>query len=258
MLDPRRVYVQLRWLAAKLLMDIDTRAAAQPLRPHMPTEQDLVRKLRFATFLGRHGFDDGYPFALEHLSERRYLEGALEAIAGIAKPGTAKQLLDIYARSNDRDWKRAAVRGLGLLRYAAFAEELRALTRDPKHPLAAAALLARADLGDVDVIELLPAALASRSETVVIAAARAAAKLLPKGQGQGSPIEEAIRTALATLARNPGATETVRSKALEALAVAEDDRLDEVLVAMLRDIHLEQTSLLPRVRELLRARKVRM
>ena len=258
MLDPRRVYVQLRRLAADLLMDIDTRAAAQALRPHMPTEQNLVRKLRFAGFLGRHGFDDGYPFALEHLSERRYLEGALEAIAGIAKPGTAQQLLDIYARSNDRDWKRAAVRGLGLLRHAAFAEELGALTREPRHPLAAAALLARADLGDADVIELLPAALASRSETVVIAGARAAARLLPKGPGQDSPIEEAIRTALATLARNPGATEAVRSKALEALAVAEDDQLDEVLVAMLRDIRLEQTNLLTRVRELLRARKVRM
>lgn len=258
MLDPRRVYVRLRGLASELLMEIDTRAAAQALRPHMPTEQHLVRKLRFAAFLGRHGFDDGYPFALEHLSEPRYLEAALEAIAGIAKPGTAEQLLDIYARSNDRDWKRAAVRGLGLLGHAGFAEQLGALTRDPKHPLAAAALLARADLGEVEVLELLPAALASRSEAVVIAAARAASRLLPKGQGQGSRNEETIRAALATLARNPEATEAVRSKALEALAVAEDNRLDEVLAAMLRDVRLERTDLLTRVRELLRARKVRM
>lgn len=71
-------------------------------------------------------------------------------------------------------------------------------------------------------------------------------------------IEDAIRAALATLARSPEATQAVRSRALEALAVAEDDRLDDVLVAMLRDIRLEQTSLLTRVRELLRARKVRM
>ena len=254
MLDPRRV--RLRRLAAELLMEIDTKAAAQALRPHMPTERNLVRKLRFAAFLGRHGLDDGYPFAIEHLSERNFLEAALEAIAGIAKPGTAEQLLDIYASSNDSGWKRAAVRGLGLLGHAAFAEELVALTRDRKHPLAAAALLARADLGDVDVIELLPAALASRSEAVVIAAARAAARLLPEGDGQGN--EEAIRTALAALARDAAATEAVRRKALEALVVAEDDRLDEVLTAMLRDIRLEGTEFLTRVRELLRDRKVRM
>lgn len=256
MLDPRRA--QLRRLAAELLMDIDTIAAAEALRPHVPTELNLARKLRFAAFLGRHGFDDGYPFAIEHLSERGYLETALEAIAGIARPGSAEQLLEIYASSNDRGWKRAAVRGLGLLRHAAFADELVALTRDQKHPLASAALLARADLGDVDVIELLPAALASRSEALVIAGARAAAKLLPNGDGQAQQTEAAIRAALATLARDPDATHAVRRNALEALVAAEDDQLNEVLTAMLRDIRLERTDLLTRVRELLRDRKVRM
>lgn len=256
MLDPRRV--QLRRLATELLMDIDTKAAAQALRPHVPTELNLARKLRFAAFLGRHGFDDGYPFAIEHLSERGYLEAALEAIAGIAKPGTAEQLLEIYSSSNDSAWKGAAVRGLGLLRHAAFADELEALTRDPKHPLAAAALLARADLGDVDVVELLPAALESRSEALGIAGARAAARLLPKGDGEGNQIEESIRAALATLSKDSEATKAVRRNALEALVVAEDDRLDEVLTAMVRDIRLERTDLLTRVRELLRDRKVRM
>ena len=256
MLDPRRV--QLRRLATELLMDIDTKAAAQALRPHLPTELNLARKLRFAAFLGRHGFDDGYPFAIEHLSERGYLEAALEAIAGIAKPGTAEQLLDIYSSSNDSAWKGAAVRGLGLLGHAAFADELETLTRDLKHPLAAAALLARADLGDVDVVELLPAALESRSEALGIAGARAAARLLPKGDGEGNQIEESIRAALATLSKDSEATKAVRRNALEALVVAEDDRLDEVLTAMLRDVRLERTDLLTRVRELLRDRKVRM
>ncbi len=254
MLDPR--HVGLRRLATELLMEIDTPGAAQALRSHLSTEPDLLRKLRFAAFLGPHGFDDGYPFALEHLSEPRYLEAALEAIAGIARPGTAEQLLDIYASSNDSGWKRAAVRGLGLLGHATFASELTALTRDPKHPLAAAALLARADLGDVDVIELLPAALASRSEAVVIAGARAAARLLPQEHGQGNEVEEAIRGAVVALATDPEASEAVRRNALEALVAAEDGRLDELLTAILRDIRIEQTDLLARVRELLRARNV--
>ena len=251
-------HFRLRRLATELLMEIDTGTAAQALRPHISTERNLVQKLRFAAFLGRHGFDDGYPYALEHLSDPGYLEAALEAIVGIAKPGTVEQLLDLYASSNDRDWKRAAVRGLGLLGHAAFAEELVALTRDRQHPLAAAALLARADLGDIDVIELLPAALASRSEASVTAGARAAIRLLPKEHGLGDQIDETIRTALATLARDPEATEAVRRYALEALVVVEDDRLDEVLVAMLRDVRLEQTELLVRVRELLRTGKVEM
>ena len=255
-LDPR--HFRLHSLASELLMKIDTGAAAQALRPHISTERNLVRKLRFAAFLGRHGIDDGYPYAIEHLSDPGYLEAALEALVGIAKPGTAEQLLDLYASSNDSDWKRAAVRGLGLLGHAAFAEELVALTRDGQHPLAPAALLARADLGDVDVIELLPAALASRSEASVTAGARAAARLLPKEHGLGDQIDETIRAALATLARDPDAAEAVRRYALEALVVAEDDRLDEVLIAMLRDVHLEQTELLIRVRELLRTRKVGM
>jgi len=92
----------------------------------------------------------------------------------------------------------------------------------------------------------------------VIAAARAAARLLPEGDGQGDRVEEAIRAALATLSRNPEVTEAVRRNALEALVVAEDDQLDEVLTAMLRDTRLERTDLLTRVGELLRARMVIM
>ena len=256
MLDPR--HVRLRGLATELLMEIDTSTAAQALRPHISTERNLARKLRYAAFLGRHGFDDGYPFALEHLSDPGYLEAALEAIASIAKPGTAEQLLDLYASSNDSGWKRAAVRGLGLLGHVPFAEDLVALTRDRQHPLAATALLARADLGDVDVIELIPTALTSRSEAFVIAGARAAVRLLPKEHGLDSRIDETIRAALATLASDPEATEAVRRYALKALVIGEDDRLDEVLIAMLRDVRLEQTDLLTRVRELLRTRKVGM
>ena len=98
----------------------------------------------------------------------------------------------------------------------------------------------------------------SRSEALVIAGARAAVRLLPKGDAQGNRTEEAIRTSLATLARGPDANEAVRRNALNALVVAEDDRLDEVLTAMVRDTRLERTDLLTRVRELLRDRKVTM
>lgn len=256
MLDPR--HQRLRRLAADLLMEIDTKAAAQALRPHMPDETDLAYKLRLAAFLGGHGFDDGYPYAIEHMSDPRYLEAAVNAVATIEKSGSANQLLDIYRNSNDLDWKRAAIRALGLLRHTAFQDELMVLTRDQAHPLAPSALQARADMGDLNVIELLPAALSSRSEAVAVAAARAAASVLQQQRGQGGRNEADIRATLATLAQDPVAVQTVRRHALEALVVAEDPQLNEVLIAMVRDIQIEQSNLLTRVRELLRELNVRM
>ncbi len=256
MLDPR--HQRLRRLAADLLMEIDTKAAAQALRPHLADETDLAYKLRIAAFLGHHGFDDGYPYALEHMSDPRYLEAAVEAVAATNKSGSAEQLLDIYTNSNDLGWKRAAVRALGLLGHTPFQDELMVLTRDLFHPLAPPALLARADMRDLKVIELLPAALLSRNEAVVVAAARAAAKLLPQQRDREGRAEEVIRTALATLAQDPEAVHAVRIHALEALVAAEDPRLHNVLVAMVRDIQFEQTTVLVRMRELLRELKVRM
>jgi hypothetical protein len=256
MLDPR--YQRLRRLAADLLMEIDTKPAAQALQPHLADEAELAYKLRLAAFLGRHGLDDGYPYALEHMSDPRYLEAAVEAVAAIKKSGSADQLLDIYRNSNDLGWKRAAVRALGLLGHAQFQDELRVLTRDLQHPLAPPALLARADMGDAAVIEDLPAALSSRNEKVVVAAARAAAKLLPQRRGQGSRADASIRTTLATLAQDPEAAREVRRHALEALVATQDQQLDKVLVDMVRDIRVEKNGLLTRVRELLRELNVRM
>ncbi|HZD53089.1 MAG TPA: hypothetical protein VE175_08580, partial [Woeseiaceae bacterium] len=226
MLDPRQP--ELRRGAANLLMAIDTRAAARALKSHLAEEPGLEYKLKLAGFLGRHGFDDGYAYALEHMSDPRYLEAAVKAIAAIAKPGSTNQLLEIYRTSNDLAWKRAAVRALGLLRYQPFSNELTDLTRDLEHPLAAAALQARADLGDEPVAELLPAALASRSESVVVAAARSAGTLLSQAGAREARAKE-ILAALRTLALDADAAQSARHHALEALISAEDRQLDRVL-----------------------------
>ena len=130
------------------------------------------------------------------------------------------------------------------------------LTRDLSHPLAPPALQARADLGDTQVLGLLPAALTSRNEAIVIAAARAAATLLPQQVNEQTQAAADIRRALAAFASDPEAALAVRQYALEALTAAEDPQLDRILVAMARDSRLEQTELLGRVRELMRERKV--
>jgi hypothetical protein len=255
MLDPR--HSRLHRLAADLLVKIDTKAAAEAIRPHLAGETDLAYKLLLAAFLGRHGLDDGYTYALEHMSDLHYLEASIEALGAIRKPGSAEQLLDIYRNSNDLRWKRAAVRGLGAVGYEPFRDELMELTQDLAHPLAASALLARADLGDQDLIEDLPAVLSSRSESVAIGGARAAGKLLPQ-DGRGGRAASVVRADLATVAKDPEATLELRRQALEALVVSEDPRLDEVLVALIRDRRIEQSNLLPRTRELMRERRVRI
>lgn len=250
-LDPREP--RLRRLTSNLLMEIDTKEAAEALRPHLAEEIDLAYKLRISAFLGRHGIRDGYSYALEHMSEPAHLEDAVQALAAIGNPGSTGQLRGIYENSNDLDWQRAAIRALGLLGDEALREELEALTQELSHPLAPAALIARADLGDASVIRFLPAALSSRSEELAVAGAKAAARLLPL-QGEASAGE--IRASLRQLASDPQADLAVRRQALEALLVAGDSHFDQVLGAMIRDIRIEQSELLERVRELLRARNV--
>ena len=254
MLDPRQQV--LRRMATDLLMEIDTRDAARAVQPHLAEETDLDYKLTLAAFLGRHGFDDGYPYALEHMSDRRYLEAAVVAIAAIRKSGSADQLIDIYRNSNDAGWKQASVRALGLLGHEPIKDELIVLTDDLSHPLASPALQARADLGDTLVLGLLPTALSSRNETVVIAAARAAATLLPQQVNEQTQAAADIRRALAEFAGDPEAAVAVRRYALEGMVAAEDPQLDRILIAMARDSRIEQTELLDRVRELMRERKV--
>jgi len=254
MLDPRQQ--ALRRMATDLLMKIDTKDAARVVQPHLAEEADLDYKLTLAAFLGRHGFDDGYPYALEHMSDQRYLEAAVVAIAAISKSGSTEQLIDIYRHSNDPGWKQAAVRALGLLGHKPFKDELTALTRDLSHPLAPSALQARADLGDAQLLGLLPNALSSRNEAVVIAAARAAATLLPQQAKQQTRAATDIRRALAAFARDLEAAPAVRQYALEGLIAAEEPQLDEILIAMTRDRGLEETDLLDRVRELMRQKKV--
>ena len=118
------------------------------------------------------------------------------------------------------------------------------------------ALQARADLGDTQVRNSLPDALESRSESVVVAAARAATALFSKDATQNPRADRELRRSLATLAKDQDISRTVRQVALDALEVADDPDLDEVLIAMVRDRGLERTDLLNRVRELLRERGV--
>src|SRR5206468_1361889 len=113
MLDPRQPGV--RWSAVQALLKINSPEAAKALLPHLREESDLFRKLQIAEVLGRHGMRDGYPYAMEHLSEPGLLEQAVAALAAIREPKAAGVLRDILKTSNDTAWNAVAIRALGAL-----------------------------------------------------------------------------------------------------------------------------------------------
>lgn len=253
LLDPRRP--DLRWHATEALRLINTVEAAEALRPHLREEADLNRKLQIAEFLGRHGYTDGYPYAIEHMSERWLTEQAAAALVAIKAPQTLADLTRVYATSNDTAWRSAAIRALGLFGAKDFAPRFLDLTADLRNPLAPAALLALADLNEPKTLARVRAGLSSRNNAVALASVRAAGKLLQQHPAN----TDDIRDRLAELLADADADAELRRAALDALTVTNDARLNRALLALIRSAaDLEYGDLLYRAEKLLRERNVKL
>jgi HEAT repeat protein len=252
MLSPR--HLDLRRQAVEALRKIDTDAAANAVLPHLKEEEDLYRKLALAAFLGKHGLRDGYPYAMEHLSEPGLVEQAAEALAAIHDPRSVPVLRDILKTSNDTTWNGAAIRALGALGEKEFAPQFLEIAQDLKNPLAPAALLALADLGETKALPKVREGLSSRNEHIAFTSARAAGKLLAV---PGVKADD-LRDQLAALFADPDAGEALRRAALETLVKVNDPRLDKALRAAVRDAGMEGTSLMARTEQLLAERKVKL
>jgi HEAT repeat protein len=252
MLDPR--YPGLRWSAVEGLRKINTPEAAKALQPHLREEADLARKLQIAEFLGRHGIRDGYPYALEHMSEPGLLEEAVAALAAIHDARTVRELRDILRTSNNTAWNGAAIRALGALGEKDFAPQFLEIVQDLKRPLAPYALVALGALGEVKALPVVREALKSRNDHIVLAGIRAATKLVPLSDAK----TDEIRDQLAGLLADADAAQGLRAAALEALLTLKDPRLDRALAAVVRDAGLEGSPLLERTETLLRERKIKL
>jgi HEAT repeat protein len=252
MLDPRRS--DLRWHAVEALRKINTAEAAEALQPHLKDEADLMRKLQIAEFLGRYGIRDGYPYAIEHMSEPHLLEQAVAALAAIREPKAEEALRTILKTSNDITWNSAAIRALGALGVKDVAPQLLDIVQDLRRPLAPAALIALGDLGEQKALPRVREALASRNERLAAASARAAGKLLARTDAK----TDDVRDQLAALVADADAAQHVRSAALDALLALKDARLDHALAEAVRDVGLEGSALLAHVDKLVRERKVRL
>jgi len=252
MLDPGEE--QTRSAAIAALVDIDTSAAAQALRPHLREEIDLSQKLLIAGFLGRHGDRDGYPYAIEHMSEPQLLERAVGALVAIGDTRAVEESLKFLETSNDEAWNRAAIRVLGAMGERKMIPRFLEIIDDWKNPLAPAALIALGDLGEPQALPAVREALASRSEEIVVAAAHASGKLLKK---TGADAKK-LRDTLAALLADSSATQRMRTAALDSLLLIDDPRLNAALAEAVTDASLEGTNLLERIEELLRERKLRL
>jgi len=252
MLAPNELGV--RWGAIEALTKIDTEDAAKALQPHLSEETNLTGKLKMAEFLGRHGIRDGYPYAIEHLSEPSLREQAISALAAIREPRAVGELRKILTTSNDVAWNSAAVRGLGRLGVAELAPQFLEMARNAKNPLAPSALVALGDLHETRAVATVRAGLASRNSDLLIASARAAGNLaaLP-----GVTADD-VRDQLASLLADPGAPLEARAAALDSLVTLNDARLDGALSQAVRDAGLEEGDLLNKIEKLLRERKIKL
>ena len=252
LLDPQQY--QTRAYAMEALRRIDTDEAASALWPHLDEEADVSSKLRLIAFLGRHGFREGYAQALEHLSQAALREEAVAAIAAIGEPKAIPELRRIWQTSNDLAWNAAAIRTLARLGQQDIAPKLLEIARTPGDPLADSALIGLGDMGSAEALPIVREALRSRADAIVIAAARAAAKLLARPGLK----DDGIRDRLAALLADSDASPSVRHYALRALAALDDSRRDVTLALVARDANLENTPLLAEVERALshRAQKV--
>ena len=130
------------WTAVDALVKIDTDDAAKALQPHLLQETNLQRKIEIAEFLGRHGIRDGYPYAIEHMSEPYLREEAISALAAIREPRALGELRKILETSNDVAWNSAAVRSLGALGASDLAPQFLEMAQDTANPLGPSALIA--------------------------------------------------------------------------------------------------------------------
>lgn len=252
LLDPNKP--ETRVAAVEALLRIGTQTAAQALQPGLAQEQNLQRKLRIAELLGKHGLRDGYPYAIEHVSEPHLTDLAVAALVAMRDPRTVGEARKILETSNVATWNGAAIRILGALGVQEFRPKFTTFLADWKNPLAPSALIALADLGDVQALPKINAALAARSDVIVTAGAAAARRLLARPAIQA----DATRDQLAALLADSSASPQTRAAALEALSALNDPRLDRALVLAASDANLERTDLLARIERLLRERKVRL
>jgi hypothetical protein len=169
---------ELREAALAALEEIDSDAAAREVRPLLRSEPHLPLKLRMARLLARHGINDGYALAIEHLSDSQSTAQAALVLAALDDPRTVKDLSAIVAAPPDRQWLGAALTGLIAVNDVAARKPLQDILADDRHPLAAEAAQAVGLSADAELLRPLATLLKSRNRQIALNSLQALRRFL--------------------------------------------------------------------------------
>ena len=264
--------------AKQALLNIGTREAAVALRPHLKTEPDLSTKLRIAALLAKHGFDDGYSLAIEHLADGTKVSLlAAEVLGAIGAERAEKQLKPILENNPDPQWYAAALAGLLAVENEEARVALTKILKDDRHPnivkAAEFAHLAR----DESVLPPLTGHIESRNGNLALAALRAHARIIrqdPQNAAAGSDARRGatVRTVSFSLKNQDHQNELletlqrvladsyidrrIRGEALSVLELFSTEESSDTLLALLDRTELENSKIVPRIEQLVRERGI--
>jgi HEAT repeat protein len=288
--DDRAVPVLISWLrdveylkdvALAALERIDSPLAAREVRPLLKTEEQLTYKLRIARLLARHGMDDGYSLATEHLADDGYTASAALVLAALDDPRTGKELSEIVSARPDRRWYAATLTGLAAIGDGDARTQLLRILANDRDPLVADAAQAAGLIGDGELLRPLARLVGSRNQQIARASLTAVRRFLsdvrssPLGLGavtydefdiedfgvDPSPppaidITEATRTALAqaiaSLVADAYVEVDVRNEAFAVARQLRGESYDELLSELADQAELEGTPLMGQVQAELR------
>jgi HEAT repeat protein len=284
--DDRAVPILVRWLrhdnyqlgpaALAALEAIDSDAAAREIRPLLKTEPQLSTKLRIARLLARHGIDDGYSLATEHLADPDFTASAALVLAALDDPRTTKDLTAILEGRSDRRWQAAALTGLVVVGDEAGKKRLLDILNDERNPLAADAAVAVGLSADADLLPPLAKLVQSRNPQIAMSSLVALRRFFsgvrnsPHGldavnfdEHKHAPYLEEVpeemrkelAKAVASLVADPYVAHNVRQEAFAVARLLDHHEYESLLSELADQAELEGTPLLLAVQA---ARKARL
>ena len=281
--DDRAVPVLIGWLrvggfapkeqALAALENVDSETAAREVRPLLKSEAHLQYKLRIARLLARHGIDDGYALATEHLADEEHTAAAALMLAALDDPRTSKDLSEFVSVRPDRRWYAAALTGLAAIGNADARKELLEIMANDRNPLAADAAEATGLTDDKELLVPLAKLVQSRNKQIAQASLVAvrrflsgvrtsprslAAAELKKAGVDDSEVEspaaeipaqtrEALADAVASLVADAYVDAEVRQEAFAVARLLGGEKYSELLSNLADQAELEGTPLLAAV-----------
>jgi len=260
----------LKEAALAALENVDSVLAANELRPLLRTEGHLPFKLRMARLLARHGIDDGFSLATEHLADSEHTASAALVLAALDDPRTTHDLTGIIDARPDQRWLGAALTGLVAIGDDAARKQVLEILNDDRNPLAADAAEAVGVSNDTKLLAPLARLVQSRNRQIARASLLAIRRFLsdvrmsPQGlaavnsggaePGNGNPpkivvnipadTRESLASAVASLAADAYVEPDVRLEAFSVLRHLGGKPYSELLTNLADQAELENSPLL--------------